>query len=335
MAANGNRLRIVAIGGSAGSMDALADLFAEIPADADAAFVVVVHVGAAVPSLLPQILDRHAALRARHAVDGEAPERGRIYVAPPDFHLVLRDGLLHLSHGPRENRHRPAVNPLMRSVAASLGPLGVGVLLSGALDDGAAGMFALKEAGALTFVQSPEEARVPSMPLAAIGAAPPDAILPAREIGRKLREILSTPPPAARSANERRGSIDSVEQGSTEHAQEGHASPYTCPECHGTLWESDEGSVLMLRCRVGHAYSEASYLAAHAEMVENALWTALRALEERVSFTNRLAARMRERGSERSAAEYEARAADLLQQARVVRESLEAHSFALDVPASA
>jgi two-component system chemotaxis response regulator CheB len=328
--------RVVAVGGSAGSIEALGHLFGEIPPHVDAAFVVVVHVSAATPSMLPAILERQAALPARHVVDGDVPERSTIYVAPPDYHVLLRDGQLRLSHGPKENRHRPAINPLMRSLAAALGPLGLGVVLSGALDDGAAGLFAVKETGGVTFVQSPDEARVPSMPLAAIAAAAPDGILPAREIGRKLAEILAAPPPPVDVASgEGSGSIDSVEVGSTEHAQQGEPSAYTCPDCGGTLWESGAGGTLVLRCRVGHAYSEGSYLSAHAENLENALWGALRALEERISFTHRLADRMRGAGNERSATIYVRRADEMMRQARLLRDTLEQHSFDLDVPASA
>jgi len=188
---------VVVVGASAGGVDAIQAMVAGLPPEFPASLLVVVHRTAAGPTVLPQILARHAALPVAFARDGEPLERGQIYVAPSDRHLLVHDDRVRLSSGPRENGHRPAIDPLFRSAARSAGPRTIGVILSGLLDDGAIGMKLVKRLGGAVLVQDPEEARFSGMPLAAIRAMTPDRVAAAADIGRVLCELVEEPVGAA------------------------------------------------------------------------------------------------------------------------------------------
>lgn len=182
---------VVAVGASAGGVEALRALVAELPPDFPAAILVVLHIPRDAPSALPAILTRSGQLPARQAVDGEPVRPGRIYVATNDRHLLLLDGRLRLSRGPAENNHRPAVDPLFRSVARAAGRRAVGVVLSGSRDDGAAGLASIAAAGGVAVVQKPSDALHPGMPEAALAAVAPDHSLPAAELGGLLARIFA------------------------------------------------------------------------------------------------------------------------------------------------
>jgi two-component system chemotaxis response regulator CheB len=226
----------------------------------------------------------------RHGIDGEEPMPGVVYVAPPNAHLLLHAGRIALLHGPTENGHRPAVDPLFRSAAAAYGPRVIGMVLSGALDDGAAGLLAVSRAGGLTMVQSPDEALYPSMPLSALDAVPVDVVGPVDELAARLAELVHHPAPRM---DHRRGS---QEGDYTERALEGggalempgRPSRFTCPDCGGSLWESVDEGEAKFRCRVGHAWTAVGLLEQQAETLEQALWTALRALAERADLARRM-----------------------------------------------
>jgi len=318
--------RVVAIGGSAGSIDALIELFTAIPETAAAAFLVVVHVSRTGPSVLPQIVARAASSPAWHARGGETIREGDIVIAPPDHHLLVQDGVVRLDHGAKEQLNRPAVNPLFRSVADAYGANAIGIVLSGALDDGAAGLAAIKAAGGHALVQAPEEARVPSMPLSALQAVEADDVLGARALGRRVAELLEEHPDAA----DPRGGFATAEEATERIEREGEQTPFTCPECGGTLWAKAAGDGMVLRCRVGHAYSEESLLHGQADVIENALWSAIRALEERADFLNRVGERLRLRGSTASSDSYARRAADLTEQGQAIRDLLDRQRLALE-----
>src|SRR3954465_8443330 len=185
---------VVAIGGSAGSIPTLIELFTAIPETAAAAFLVVVHVSRTGPSVLPQIVARAASSPAWPPREGEATREGDILIAPPDHPLVVQDGVVRLDHGAKEHLNRPAVNPLFRSVADAYGANAIGIVLSGALDDGAAGLAAIKAAGGHALVRAPEEARVPSMPLMALQAVEADDVLGAGALGRRVARLLEEHP---------------------------------------------------------------------------------------------------------------------------------------------
>lgn len=183
---------IVVVGASAGGVQALRELVAELPAQCDASILVVLHTGAG-KSLLPNVLTRAGVMEATHAIQGEPLLPGHIYVAPPDHHMLIDGSHIQLTHGPRENHSRPAIDPLFRSAARAYGPQVVGVVLSGALSDGTSGLAMIKEHGGVTIVQDPQDAIVDSMPTSVLRVLEPDYVLPAFEIGRLLRHLVMRP----------------------------------------------------------------------------------------------------------------------------------------------
>jgi two-component system chemotaxis response regulator CheB len=320
--------QVVAIGGSAGAIDALLDIFASVPPDTPAAFLVVVHVPRSGPSVLPQIVGRATALSVAHASDGDRICEGEVLIAPPDYHLLVADGHVRLDHGAKEHLNRPAVNPLFRSTAAAYGENAIAVVLSGALDDGSAGAAEVKAAGGRVLVQAPEDARVPSMPLSALQAVEADDVLSARALGTRVAELARAAPLAAVPDE----GFGSAEEASEHIEQEGEQTAFTCPECGGVLWLKEAGDGAVLRCRTGHAYSEGSYLAGQAEAIENALWSAIRALEERADFLRRVGERLGVRGSTGGPAAYARRSAELIEQGEEIRSLIQRQRLALEQP---
>jgi two-component system chemotaxis response regulator CheB len=284
---------IVVIGASAGGVEALTHLVRDLPADLPAALFVVLHFPARATSLLPEILSRKGALPAHHARDREPITPGRIYVAPPNNHLLLRNGIVRVVPGPRENGHRPAIDPLFRSAARIYGPRTVGVVLSGALDDGAAGLVAIKSRGGKAVVQDPEDALYPGMPESAIGHAHVDHVLPVAGMSALLTELAHEPVRQGDVAvsNEMEMETD-IAEFTLDALQSTHRpgipAGFGCPDCGGALWEMEEGGMTRFRCRVGHAWSADSLIASQNDALEEALWTALRALEERAALSERM-----------------------------------------------
>jgi two-component system chemotaxis response regulator CheB len=316
---------IVVIGASAGGVEALGSLVATLPADLPAAVFVVLHIPSSGKSVLPAILQRQGRLPAAHAVDEEPIEHGRIYVAPPDHHLLLHSGIVRVVRGPRENGYRPAIDPLFRSAAHSFGPRVTGVVLSGVLDDGTAGLAVIKDAGGRTLVQDPEEALYPMMPTSAIDFVGPDRVLEAHELGNAIVEFTAEPVPATAHDTNDPLLVESflrVDQGSSENPQPGEASGYTCPACGGGLWEADESGVTRFRCRTGHGFSPETLLAEQSRNVEAGLWSALRTLEERAAMSRRMAARFRMRGKRATAERFERQANAAVDQALTIRNAL-------------
>lgn len=322
------RPKVVVIGASAGGVEALSRLVGDLPADYSLPIVVVLHVPPT-SSLLPQILSRAGRLPADHAEDGAPLEAGRIMIAPPDCHVLVDDSALRVVRGPKENGHRPAVDPLFRTAAAQFGSATVGIVLSGALDDGTAGLANIKNNGGLTVVQEPAEALYPAMPTSARDAVDPDYVLPIRRIAALLVELGARPPdPESAQSSKESEAVDSdptqlppmaVTEANTEA---GRLTAFTCPECNGTLWEIKDGGLVKLRCRVGHAYTEEGYAHEKAVRLEAALWTALTALVERADFSRRLAERFRRGGHELFAKRYDDQAVELLDQAETLRTAL-------------
>jgi two-component system, chemotaxis family, protein-glutamate methylesterase/glutaminase len=311
--------RVVGVGASAGGVDALTKLVGNLPAGLPAAVCVVLHVPATGRSLLAPILARHTELDVEVAADGEPVRAGCVYVAPPDRHLTVDDGVLRLGRGPKENGVRPAVDPMLRSLAAAYGARAVAVVLSGALGDGSTGAVAVRQAGGMVLVQDPDDATVPSMPesaLRAIGEA--DAVLPAVALGPALAD-LAAGEPAMREHVAVTAGGNPYAEGPARPA--GPPAPFTCPECNGPLWEVEEGDAVRYQCRVGHAFSEDSLLVEQGGAVEAALWSALEALDERAEFLRRLAARhAAERPRLRD--RYEGAAADAQDRAELIRRAL-------------
>jgi two-component system chemotaxis response regulator CheB len=311
-----DRHDIVVVGASAGGVEALRRLIGSLDADFDGSMFVVLHLPTNAHSALPAILGRAGRLPVRHAVDGDVPERGHIYVAPPDAHLLLKPQRMQLLKGPTENGHRPAIDPLFRSAAESYGSRVIGIVLSGVLDDGTNGLLAIAARGGLTVAQEPDDALYPAMPLRAIDNVPIDVVASAEEIGQTMLRLVGTARPPDFGVP---GVLDDV----TERALEGndalemHGRPsrFTCPDCGGSLWDAGPEEPGKFRCRVGHSWTTIGLLEQQAVTLEQALWTALRALSERADLARRLrdqaAARNHAHGREifaRQLEEYETRA---------------------------
>ncbi len=332
---------IVVVGASAGGVEALAELAGLLPLGLPAAVLVVLHMPAYGHSVLPDILSRRGPLPAKHAADGEPIQTGRIYVAPPDYHLLMRDGKILLTRGPAENNHRPAIDALFRSAARAYGPRTVGMVLTGTLDDGTAGLQSIKSCGGLALVQDPNEALFTGMPISAIENVAVD----------KIETIAGLAKTVTRLAGENKASVQAKDEQAAqketsvaprleedvavaesdlsrfENRTEGQPSGFSCPDCHGVLWEISEGELTRYRCRVGHAYSPQSLLASQSDNLEEALWTALRALEESAAMAERLQARAAERGHTLSAQQFGNQSKDARHRARIIHDALQGGQF--------
>lgn len=299
-----------------------------LPADFAAPILVVLHIPADAPTLLPQILSRKGVLPAFAAEEGRKAEPGRIYLAPPDKHLLVgRDGILRTPRGPHENRHRPAIDPLFRSAATAYRSGAIGVILSGTLDDGTAGMIAIKRMGGTAIVQDPSEAMFPSMPASVVANCDVDHVLPLEAIPGYLVESLGTEPRAPQSAaaddlemENRTSMMDSKTM--QDDDRPGKPSAFSCPDCHGVLWEIEDGDYVRYRCRVGHAFSPENMLGAQADVLEEALWTAMKTLEETARLSHRLATNERSRGHDWMAKRFEDRETEARQRADTIRKFL-------------
>ena len=322
------RRDLVVIGASAGGVDALRKIIAVLPADISAAILIVLHVWPDGPSVLPEILNNAGPITAVHPYDLERLEYSRIYVAPPDFHLLVEPGSVRVVRGPKENRHRPAVDPLFRSAASVYGPRVVGCILTGSMDDGTAGALAVKRHGGVVIAQDPAQAAHRGMPASAIENGAVDYILPLGGIAPRLIQLVMSGSrlDAARAfvsgdadlmeATLAEANMDAIE----DMNRRGRPSVYACPDCNGTLWELDDNGLLRFRCRTGHAYTAASLAIEQSERLEQALWTAFRALEETASLHRRMAERARERSHVHIAAEHDAAAQKEEDSARVLRD---------------
>lgn len=305
---------IIVIGASAGGVEALMRIAAELPGNLAASVFVAVHLPSGVKSALPDILNRAGPLPAAHPVDGEEIEPARIYVAPPDHHLLVEPGRVRVARGPRENGLRPAADPLFRSAAAAYGGRVVAVVLTGNLDDGTAGMRTVVEAGGVGVAQDPAEALYPGMPTSAIAAGIVRHVTPIAGVAPLLRHLAGlsahgagpVQPLAVQEAAIAAMDADAL----ASDDRPGEPSPFACPECGGVLFGLEEGGNPRFRCRVGHAYGADSLLTHQAYQVEAALWTAYRALKERAALCRSIARRSAERGQAQLAETYREQARD-------------------------
>ncbi|HKW21404.1 MAG TPA: chemotaxis protein CheB [Ktedonobacterales bacterium] len=327
---------IVVIGASAGGIEALTTIVAHLPRDLPAALFVVVHIPSETSSFLAQILSRAGGLPAQTAQDKTPIEQGHIYVAPPDRHLLLTPDEVRVVSGPRENRHRPAIDPLFRSAAVSFGRRVVGIIVSGALNDGTAGLLAIKRAGGIAMVQDPATAVFPGMPKSALTYVSVDWSLPLTALADKVVEL------ATGNIQELEGSVTMEEmddeqksemwveteiaglnpQAVSQAPHYGKVSSYTCPDCHGPLWEIQDGPLLRFRCRVGHAFTAESMFEGQADNVEEALWMALNILEESEQLYTRLAGSARERQHRWMSEQFEQKLRTIKDRSAVIRRLL-------------
>jgi two-component system chemotaxis response regulator CheB len=280
---------IVVIGASAGGVEALQKVAAGLPARLPAAIFIVLHTRPDGPNLLPQILQRQTALQIASTEDGAPVEHGKMYVAPPDRHLLLLEDRVRVIHGPKENRHRPAIDPLFRSAAWTYGPRVIGVILSGTMDDGSAGLWAVRTCGGVTVVQDPNTAVFPGMIRHALATVAVDHIVPIDSLGPTLATLVNEPalakPPAPNDPVRERLSHETRQLAEFSDGHEflgkiAEPSAFMCPECSGSLWKLQDGPRVRFRCHVGHGFSLESLFQGQSERIEQALYNALQIIEE-------------------------------------------------------
>jgi len=323
---------IIVIGASAGGVESLREVVKGLPVDLPGAVFVVLHIPPYQASSLPEILSRSGPLTARHPEDGEPIAAGRIYVAPPDHHLLLDAGTVAIKKGPKENRFRPSIDALFRSAAYGYRSQVTGVVLSGALDDGTSGLWSIKQMGGCTVVQKPNDARFESMPLSALAQVKIDHSLPASEIGPLLARLaVATKTATTATGSKLRERIGTelaiaVEGGAFQKGimSYGELTPFTCPDCHGALVKLREDKMVRYRCHTGHAYSDSALLEGVVGSTGEMLWQVMRSLEEGAMLLQQMGSDMRDAGDTVRAEVVFAKARELETRSRLF------HDFVLE-----
>jgi two-component system chemotaxis response regulator CheB len=328
---------IVVMGGSLGSFEVFKTIVAALPAGLDASIFIVWHMPANVRGILSQVLNRVSSLEAKEARDGDRIEPGRIYVARADHHLLLDDSHVRVVRGPKENRFRPAIDPLFRSAAYTYGRRVIGIITSGSLDDGTSGLWTVKQRGGLAVAQDPGDAEDPSMPASAIRSVDVDYVVPMSEIAGLIARLTQEEVPASEVAM-----VNKIEDEKTrteiriaaeENAFEsgvlgfGELSPFTCPECSGVLIRLRDGDRIRFRCHTGHAFSADSLLAALSENIEQSLWNTIRGVEESIMLLNHLGDHFAEVNQGRLAAKFFKKANEARQRNELVRKIVLDHEL--------
>ncbi|QOZ31195.1 chemotaxis protein CheB [Bradyrhizobium sp. CCBAU 53421] len=321
-----NNRDVLAIGTSAGGFEALRFLAGEFSRDFPASVVVTIHLSSQFRSELDAILTQAGPLPASFAVDGEKLEKSRLYIAPAERHLIVESGHLRLGSGPRENNARPSLDPLFRSAALCCGPRTVGAVLTGTLGDGAAGLSALKQCGGITVVQDPADAAFPEMPTTALARANPDHVVGLKGMPALFEMLARQPAGQAVPVPDNLEYEVNVASGGRGSMHEmdriGRRSVLACPDCHGVMWEIDEGELVRYRCHEGHAYSAEVMSLALDDNVRRAFGSALRALDERVALARKLEVQASSGGQTRVAESWAARAREFEAEAKVIRDSI-------------
>jgi len=334
---------LIVVGASAGGVEALMEICRALPADLPAAVLVVLHSSRRKPSVLPDLLARVAALPAAHATDHETIRPGRIYVAPPDSHLLVKADELHLARTATEHYTRPAIDPTFRTAAHAYGNRVVGVLLTGMQGDGAMGLLTIKRYGGVAVVQDPEDALHSQMPQTAIDNVPVDYVLPLSGIAETLarlarepREEAGTPRMAEGDAAQEQAEKDQIvqadrivqreQEAQIQNRRVGAPAIFTCPECGGTLWQADE-KLVQFRCHVGHVYAGTDLLDHQADAMEGRLWEVLRYLVDQSILGKQLAVKAEKDGRLQSAGQFRKRAGVAEAHAGVIRQLIEGTPF--------
>ena len=322
--------RCIAIGASAGGFQVLKDLVSQLPGDLPVPVFVVLHIAAYEPSLLPEILNSVGRLPALHPEDGAEVKPGMIYVAPPDHHLLTDDGHVAVKRGPKENGFRPSIDALFRSAAYSFGPGTIGVVLSGALNDGTSGLWSIKRLGGVAIVQDPREAEFPSMPRSALEYIDADYKVSSKEIAPLLSHLAKEQPVQEMQIG------NGIDDDLTRMAKEvqiaagvslpektvlelGELTPFTCPECRGTLVRIQEGGLFRFRCHTGHAFTADALLEGIMESVGNLIWQAQRGFQEATMLLEHIGGHMQERGELTRGEVFLAKARELTQKATMLQ----------------
>jgi two-component system chemotaxis response regulator CheB len=328
-----DNIPVIVVGASAGGFEALKKLVAGLPKDLRASVFIVWHMSPDIRGVLPEVLNRENTIEAAHAFDGELIKPNRIYVAPPDRHLLIENGKVRVTRGPKENRFRPAVDPLFRSAAYVYNNRVIGVILSGALDDGTAGLWTIKHRGGIAVVQDPKDAEVPSMPENALREVEVDYTVPVSEMASLLVR-LSKEKAAETSEvfmeDDEKTKIEvgiAAEEGAFEKGvmQLGELTPFTCPDCHGVLSKIKDGNRARFRCHTGHAFSADALLATVTENIEDSLYSAMRGVEESIMLLNHIGDHFAEVNQPKLAAMFFKKAKEAQNRAQAVREVVLSH----------
>ena len=322
---------IIVIGASAGGVESLISFVKSLPQKLEAAVFIVIHLSPYSKSNLPGILARAGTLPAEHAKDGEKIENGKIYIAPPDHHVILEKGnKMAVSKGPKENRFRPSIDALFRSAALIYGARVIGIVLSGLLDDGTSGMWNIKRNGGIAVVQDPDEALFPSMPMNVMQYVEVDHILPASGLGGLLTKLVLETAPKRPELTQEEMELLKMEViiATRDNAFEigilemGELTTFTCPECKGALVSIDEGQMIRFRCHTGHAFTTSTLLASVTTQVEEKLWEAMQALEASDMLLRQISDHYKKIGQTAAATQFKKKADDIARRARVVHDSV-------------
>jgi two-component system, chemotaxis family, protein-glutamate methylesterase/glutaminase len=325
---------IIVIGGSSGSFEVFKTIAAGLPKDLDVSIFIVWHMSPDVRGILPQVLNSVGNLPASEARDGERIESGRIYVARPDHHLVVENDSVRVTRGPKENRFRPAIDPLFRSAAYTYGERVIGVITSGALDDGTSGLWTIKHRRGLAMVQDPSDAEIPSMPESAIREVDVDHVVPAADLPRLLiRRSQEDVPDVEEGIMEQEDNrrMLEVKIAAEDNAldtgvmQSGELTPFTCPECSGVLSRLKDGDRPRFRCHTGHAFSPDTLLASLTENIEESLWNAVRGVDESIMLLNHLGDHFAEINKGNMAAKFFQKATEARQRNEFIRKVVLEH----------
>jgi two-component system, chemotaxis family, protein-glutamate methylesterase/glutaminase len=306
---------IIVIGTSAGGTLVLPELLAQLNSDMRIAVFIVIHMPKrSVADMFVRRLQKHTALKCKIPTHGEAIKSGHVYIAKPDHHLILKKEKVLLGKGPMENRYRPSIDTLFRSAAAEFDHKVIGIVLTGLLEDGAAGMVSIKRSGGTLIVQDPNEAEYPDMPNAVLNNVKVDHVIPVEAMGTAINKIIAKPPKKSKIPADVRKEAEIAERvqiGIDQLVKISEHSLFSCPECGGGLWEMTTNGTTRYRCHVGHGYSENGLLAQMEAGTESALWTAMRIIEERRNLLEKLADKEKINGSKTVAARYKQRIKEL------------------------
>lgn len=323
--------KLIVIGASTGGFEAFKKIIGGLPADFSTPIFIVWHMSPDVRGILPQVLNRVNAIPAAHAGHDEAIKPHRIYIAPPDHHMLIEDGKVLVTRGPKENRFRPAVDPLFRSAAYAYGPNVIGVILSGALDDGTAGLWTIKHYGGTAIVQHPLDAEVQSMPENALRQVKVDHCVGVAELPALLVRLAGEPIPQNTTVMKDEQTKKEIGIAAEERVQEkgvlpfGELSPYTCPECHGVLSRLKNDNIVRYRCHTGHAYSADALMASITERIEDSLYSAIRGMDESILLLNHIGDHYAEANHPKLAAAYFKKAKETEERSALIRKAVLSH----------
>ncbi len=317
--------RIIVMGASIGGFEAFKKIVSSLPPDFRTPIFIVWHMSPDTIGILPEVLNRLNGISVANAYNDEKIVPGRIYVAPPDHHLIIEDGFIRLTHGPKENRFRPAIDPLFHSAAYSYGNGVIGIILSGALDDGTAGLWTVKQQGGIAIVQDPMDAEVPSMPKNAMRQVKIDHVVAVDDLADLLVQLVAEPPPELNNNFEDDLTHTEINIGKKENVLKheimdyGEHTPFTCPVCHGVLTRLQSDNIIRFSCHTGHTYSIDSLLTTLTERIEDALYNAIRGIDESTILLNHLGDHYAAINQPKLAALYFKKAKDVSDRSNLVR----------------